>query len=724
MTNVVIAGYARSPFTPAKKGALARVRPDDLAAQVVRRLVAEAAIPSKEIEDLIVGCAFPEGEQGFNVARLIGLMADLDLSVGGVTVNRFCGSSMQSVHMAAGQIALGAGEAFVCAGVESMSRVPMMGFNPMPNPALHEKRPGAYIGMGDTAENVARRWEISREDQEAFAVASHRKAAAAQAEGRLAAEIVPIATKGGTVETDGCIRADASAEGLAGLKPAFQQDGSVTAGTSSPLTDGASAVLVCSEAFASRHGLKPLARVAAVAVSGCEPEIMGIGPVAASRKAMARAGITADALSVVELNEAFASQSIACIRDLGLDEDREHRRRRHRARPSAGRHGRAHRRQGGLAARPRGRPLRAGHPMHRRRPGHRHPSGARVMTGIRKVAVIGAGVMGSGIAAHVANAGVPVLLMDIVPEGAADRNALAKGAIARMLKTEPAAFMSPRAAKLVEACNIEDHLDRLADVDWIVEVVIERLDAKQALYRRIDAVRRPGTAVSSNTSTIPLAALIEGMPDAFAKDFLITHFFNPPRYMRLLEVVTGPKTDPALAATVTDFADRKLGKSVVACKDRPGFIANRLGIFWIQNAIAAADDLGVPVEEADAIMGRPFGIPKTGVFGLVDLVGLDLIPHTTKSLRAALPAEDAFHATYREMPLITKLIAEGYTGRKGKGGFYRLNRTDGQKTKEAVDLKTGAYRPSAKADLPELKEAKGPRAVLDLPAASAPTPGR
>ena len=321
MTNVVIAGYARSPFTLAKKGALARVRPDDLAAQVVRRLVAEAGIPSKEIEDLIVGCAFPEGEQGFNVARLIGLMADLDLGVGGVTVNRFCGSSMQSVHMAAGQIALGAGEAFLCAGVESMSRVPMMGFNPLPNPALHEKRPGAYMGMGDTAENVASRWQITRAEQEAFAVASHRKAAAAQAEGRLAAEIVPITGKGGTVETDGCIRADASAEGLAGLKPAFRQDGSVTAGTSSPLTDGASAVLVCSEAFASRHGLKPLARVAAVAISGCEPEIMGIGPVAASRKAMARAGITADALSVVELNEAFASQAIACIRDLGLREE-------------------------------------------------------------------------------------------------------------------------------------------------------------------------------------------------------------------------------------------------------------------------------------------------------------------------------------------------------------------------------------------------------------------
>ncbi len=337
------------------------------------------------------------------------------------------------------------------------------------------------------------------------------------------------------------------------------------------------------------------------------------------------------------------------------------------------------------------------------------------MTGIRKVAVIGAGVMGSGIAAHVANAGVPVLLMDIVPEGAADRNALAKGAVAKMLKTEPASFMSPRAAKLVETLNVEDHLDRLSEVDWIIEVVIERLDAKQALYKRIDAVRRPGTAISSsNTSTIPLDALVEGMPEAFRRDFLITHFFNPPRYMRLLEIVTGSQTDPELAETVADFADRKLGKSIVRCKDRPGFIANRLGIFWIQNAIAAADDLGVPVEEADAVMGRPFGIPKTGVFGLVDLVGLDLIPHTTKSLRAALPPEDAFHATYREMPVITQLIADGYTGRKGKGGFYRLNRKDGQKTKEAIDLKTGEYRPSAKPDLPALKEAKGPRAVLDL----------
>ncbi len=318
MTSAVIAGYQRSPFTPAGKGALARVRPDDLAAAVVRGLVARTGVKPEDIEDLILGCAFPEGEQGLNVARLIGLLADLPLSVAGVTVNRFCGSSMQSVHIAAGQIAIGAGEVFLCAGLESMSRVPMMGFNPLPNPALAQKMPGAFLGMGDTAENVARRWQITRGEQEEFALASHAKAAAAQAAGKFADEIVAISAGGKTVDRDGCIRADASAEGLAGLKPAFQSDGTVTAGTSSPLTDGASAVLVCSESYAEKNGLAPLARIAAVGVSGCAPEIMGIGPVEASRKALKRAGISADAVDVVELNEAFASQAIACTRDLGL----------------------------------------------------------------------------------------------------------------------------------------------------------------------------------------------------------------------------------------------------------------------------------------------------------------------------------------------------------------------------------------------------------------------
>jgi len=319
MTNVVIAGYARSAFAPAKKGSLARVRPDELAAEVVRALVARTGVKPEDIEDIIVGCAFPEAEQGLNVARMIGLLADLPLTAAGQTVNRFCGSSMSSIHIAAGAIQMNAGEVFVCVGVESMTRIPMGGYNPIPSPALYAKKPAAYMGMGETAENVARQWQITRADQEAFALKSHQKAAAAQMDGRLSEEIVPVSNGKVMVALDECIRADASAEGLAGLKPAFDQNGTVTAGTSSPLTDGASAVLVCSEEYAVRHGLVMLARIKSIAVAGCAPEIMGIGPIGASRKALARAGITAKDLSVVELNEAFASQSLACIRDLELD---------------------------------------------------------------------------------------------------------------------------------------------------------------------------------------------------------------------------------------------------------------------------------------------------------------------------------------------------------------------------------------------------------------------
>jgi acetyl-CoA acyltransferase len=318
MRNTVIAGYARSPFHLAGKGALARIRPDDLVVQVLSGLIDRTGVNTADLEDLILGCAFPEGEQGLNVARLIGLLGGLSLSVGGITVNRFCGSSMSAIHIAAGQIAIGAGDAFLCAGVESMSRVPMMGFNPLPNPALVQKMPGAYMSMGDTAENVAGKYGISREAQEAFAVSSQHKAAEARAAGKFADEIVPITTKGGVVDQDGVIRPDTSAEGLAALKPAFNQAGSVTAGTSSPLTDGASAVLVVNEDYAKAHKLEILARVVGVGVSGCAPEIMGIGPVAASRKALERAGVTVADLDVVELNEAFASQALACVGELGL----------------------------------------------------------------------------------------------------------------------------------------------------------------------------------------------------------------------------------------------------------------------------------------------------------------------------------------------------------------------------------------------------------------------
>ena len=318
----VIVGYVRSPFTPARKGGLARMRPDDLASIVVKELVERTGIKPELIEDIIVGCAFPEGEQGFNLARMITFLSGLPNSVAGVTINRFCGSSMQAIHDATGRIAMGAGEAFICGGVESMTRIPMTGFNPMPNPELVADYPEAFTSMGITAENLAEQRNISRERQGEFAVESHQKAANAQAAGSLASEIVVIQTEDGLVEIDGCIRADTDVETLSGLRPAFDENGTVTAGTASPLTDGVAFMLVCSEDFAKSNGLTPLARILSTAVSGCEPELMGIGPVEASRKALKRAGLELDDIDLVELNEAFAAQSIAVIEELGLDVDK------------------------------------------------------------------------------------------------------------------------------------------------------------------------------------------------------------------------------------------------------------------------------------------------------------------------------------------------------------------------------------------------------------------
>ena len=319
MNNVVIAGYVRSPFHFAKKGGLAKVRPDDLAAQVVAALVDRTRVDPATIEDVIMGCAMPEGEQGLNIARLVAFLAKLPQGVAGTTVNRFCGSSMQAIHMAAGAIRMGAGDAFICAGIESMTRVPMTGFNPSPNPRLAKEYPEAYISMGQTAENLARKYQVTRAEQERFAVESHRKAAAARAADRFKDEIVPITLADGSkVTEDGCIRPETTVEVLATLAPAFDADGTVTAGTSSPLTDGASATLVCSEEYATKHNLDVLAQVKSISVAGCPPEIMGYGPVPATQKALERAGIAVDKLDVIELNEAFASQAIVSIRDLHL----------------------------------------------------------------------------------------------------------------------------------------------------------------------------------------------------------------------------------------------------------------------------------------------------------------------------------------------------------------------------------------------------------------------
>jgi acetyl-CoA acyltransferase len=315
MKPVVIAGYLRSPFHFSHKGGLAKTRPDDIAATVVKELLVRSKLDPVLIEDLILGCAFPEGEQGLNVARLIVLLAGLPHCIAGQTINRFCGSSMQSIHSAAGAIQMGAGDVFICAGVESMTRIPMSGFNPMPHPDMAVSLPGAYMGMGQTAENVATRYNISRAAQEEFAAASHQRAAAAQVAGKLKDEIIAV----NGVQEDGCIRAETTVAKLAELKLAFAEKGTVTAGTSSPLTDGAAATLVASEEFAKRYNLPILARIKSIAVAGCAPEIMGIGPVVATQKALSRAGLSIKDIDIIELNEAFAAQSLACVQDLGLD---------------------------------------------------------------------------------------------------------------------------------------------------------------------------------------------------------------------------------------------------------------------------------------------------------------------------------------------------------------------------------------------------------------------
>src|SRR5215469_532979 len=330
---------------------------------------------------------------------------------------------------------------------------------------------------------------------------------------------------------------------------------------------------------------------------------------------------------------------------------------------------------------------------------------------INKVAVIGAGVMGSGIAAHVANAGIPVVLLDIVPAGAKNRNALAEGAIERLLKTDPAPLMHRDFARRITPGNLEDHLGLLAECDWIVEAVLEKLEVKHATYQKIEAVRKEGSIVSSNTSTIPLRDLVEGQSERFAGDFLITHFFNPPRYMRLLEIVGGPKTRADAVAAIDEFCDLRLGKGVIHAKDTPGFIANRIGGMWIQSALQAAFDLGLTVEEADAIMGRPFGMPRTGIFGLLDLVGIDLTPQVAASMQRTLPKDDPYLRLYKDRPLIAKMIADGYTGRKGKGGFYRLTKTAEGRVKESIDLSTGQYRASVEPQLASIHERK-PAALL------------
>jgi 3-hydroxyacyl-CoA dehydrogenase len=338
---------------------------------------------------------------------------------------------------------------------------------------------------------------------------------------------------------------------------------------------------------------------------------------------------------------------------------------------------------------------------------------------IEKVAVIGAGVMGASIAAHISNAGVPVHLLDIVPKAVngeiKNRNIIAETAVQKLLKANPAAFMHKKNARLIVTGNIEDHLHLLSEVDWVIEAVIENLGIKKTLYHKLEKVCRPETIISSNTSTLPLAQLLEDFSEDFKSRFLITHFFNPPRYMRLLEIVCNSNAQTNLIDAVRQFAEIKLGKGCVTCKDTTGFIANRIGIYWVQCGLLEAFKQGLTVEQADAVMSAPFGIPKTGVFGLLDLVGLDLIPHIMQSMKQ-LPEQDAFYQINQLPELFTQMIDDGYTGRKGKGGFYRLNKEGGQRIKESIDLSTGQYGKSEKPVLDCLKVAhqQGLQAFLSL----------
>ena len=316
MYKAVIAGYSRSPFTLANKGELVSVRPEDLLSEVIKNLVLKSKINPDDIEDVIIGCAFPEGEQGFNIGKIVTFMTGMNIKTAGMTVNRWCGSSMQAIHIAAGSISMGSGKVFICGGVESMTRVPMNGFNPMPHPKLLEDNPNVYLSMGITAENVAKKYQLSRQLQQEFAISSHQKASEAQSKGNFTKEIVVV----NGCSKDGGIRPTTNQEILSNLKLAFVQEGTVTAGTSSPLTDGAAITLICEEQYAKDNNLDILARIVSTSVQGCSPEMMGLGPIGASEKALKRANLSIKDIDVVELNEAFATQSLACIQDLSIEE--------------------------------------------------------------------------------------------------------------------------------------------------------------------------------------------------------------------------------------------------------------------------------------------------------------------------------------------------------------------------------------------------------------------
>ena len=311
---------------------------------------------------------------------------------------------------------------------------------------------------------------------------------------------------------------------------------------------------------------------------------------------------------------------------------------------------------------------------------------------INNVVVIGSGTMGSGIAAQLCNANIPVTLLDLTTE-------ISEKARERIHKSRPPLLLDKSKINQINVGNINENFDLVKNADWIVEAVVERIDIKHNIYEKIFKHRKNGSIVSSNTSSIPLDILAEKLSDNDKKDFCITHFFNPVRYMGLLEIVKNKHNDLDKINYLKEFCEEDLGKGAIICNDTPGFLGNRIGVYAMQVAMTEAFRMKLSIEEADAIFGRPMGIPKTGVFGLYDLIGIDLMADVLKSFIKELPENDEFQIVAKEIPLVKKLIETGYTGRKGKGGFYRMNKIDNKKVLEAINLETGEYSTAKKIDL-------------------------
>jgi len=311
---------------------------------------------------------------------------------------------------------------------------------------------------------------------------------------------------------------------------------------------------------------------------------------------------------------------------------------------------------------------------------------------IKKVVVIGSGTMGSGIAAHLCNANIPVTLLDLKTE-------ISEQAREKIHKSKPPLLLDKSKIDNIKIGNISDNFSEVTEADWVVEAVVERIDVKHEIYEKIFKARKKGAIVSSNTSSIPIKILSQNLSEEEKKDFCITHFFNPVRYMGLLEIVKSENNDLKKINSLKEFCETELGKGAIVCNDTPGFLGNRVGVYAMQIAMTEAFKMNLSVEEADAIFGRPMGIPKTGIFGLYDLIGIDLMGDVLKSFIKELPEGDKFHEVAKEIPLVKKLIETGYTGRKGKGGFYRINKIDGKKIMEALNLETGDYSPSKKINI-------------------------